>query len=450
MTPPSDDKDPFGVLVRKRRQRIGLTQQQLADFSTISVRAIRNIEQGKALNPRKHTVSLIANGLRLSGADRVRLEAAADRNGVTDVLEDDFLSSSSPPRDPGGEVLGRDREIAVLEAALSGETGRLVTVTGLPGVGKTRLAAAVAERLHSGSGTPVLWAECTSYGKPPAQNGRLATLVHKAGDELTSVRRGGSGHQAEAVAALADLIGERRVLLVLDGVAPSLLDQERTEWLCARCPALLILTTSVAPQGLENERLFLLGPLALPKNRDQDPHRAPAVSFFLRRWRMLRPDLTDGHDEVDALVRVCRSLDGLPGALDAAASWLSVYEPSELAIMVEREPLTPLTSLSSGTVSFFLGDRLREAIDLLGTQERALLSWLCEVDVPVELDRITVERTMSLAECGRLLHSLIAGGFVRRPEGSVGLAPLGLVRALVKNLDGKTALMDDVLGVAVS
>lgn len=447
--PQNNEGKPFGVLVRVHRQRSGLTQQELADFSTISVRAIRNIEQGRVLNPRKHTVSLIADGLRLSAADRMRLQAAANRNGAADVLKVDFLSSPTPPRAPRGGMLGRERELAALEAALSGEAGRLVTITGLPGVGKTRLAMAVAERLHSGSGTPVLWADRAAAAGPPAHSGRLAALVRGAGEELT-VARARPGALEGAVAALADLVGERRVVLVLDGVAPSALDLERAEWLCARCPDLLMLITSTAAQGAEGERLLLLGPLALPGDGDRAPHHAPALSLFLRWVRMFRPDLTDDHEDVGALARVCRSLDGLPGALEAAASWLSVYEPSELAAMTERDPLTPLTPLAPGPAASSLGARLREAVGLVGERERALLSWLCETGKPMELDRIARAWGLPLAECGRLLHTLIVGGLMRRPGGGEGLAPLGLVHALAGGAAGDAArAVDDALGTAV-
>lgn len=266
---------------------------------------------------------------------------------------------------------------------------------------------------------------------------------------MTGAREERADHSEKAVTTLADLVGERQAIVVLDGVVPSTLDQELLEWLCARCPALLLLITSVAPQKLADERLFLLGPLALPESGDQAPRRSPAVSLFLSRLHMLRPDLADGHEEVDALVRVCRSLDGLPGALEAAASWLSVYEPSELAAMVEREPLTPLTPLAPGAVSSVLDRRLSEAIDLLEEREKALLLWLCEAGGPMELDRIAMARLMPLAECGRLLHSLIAGGFVRRPDGGAGLAPLGLVQAMVRSTARGTALMDSVFGMVV-
>ncbi|CAL9607866.1 hypothetical protein SUDANB121_05586 [Nocardiopsis dassonvillei] len=447
--PQSSEAKSFGALVRGHRRRSGLTQQELADFSTISVRAIRNIEKGRVLNPRKHTVNLIADGLRLGAADRMRLQAAANRNGGADALRVDFLASPPPPRTLRGGISGREREAAALESALSGEVGRLVTVTGLPGVGKTCLAMAVTENLHSAGGAPVLWVDCApSTGARTASGGKLADLARAAGEELTS-SGGRPGTGEGAVAALADLVGERRAIVVLDGVGPSALDLGRTQWLFARCPELLLLVTSTAAQGADGERLLLLGPLALPAAGDRIPQHAPAVSLFLRRVRMLRPDLTDCHGDMDALVRVCRSLDGLPGALEAAASWLSVYEPSDLAAMVAKDPLTPLTPLSSGPVPSSLGSRLMEAVRMLGDRERDLLLWMCETGEPVEIDRIAQAWELSLTDCGRLLHTLIAGGLVRRPDYGEGLVVLRLVRALVGGLSDDAVRTDDVFGTVV-
>lgn len=67
----------FGELLRAQRTRRGVTQRQLADLSTISIRAIRDLERGRAHRPRRDTVRLIADGLGLFGRERSAIEAAA-------------------------------------------------------------------------------------------------------------------------------------------------------------------------------------------------------------------------------------------------------------------------------------------------------------------------------------------------------------------------------------
>src|SRR3954453_12771784 len=121
----------FGELLRTLRTRRGLTQRHLADLSTISVRAIRDLESGRACRPRPDTVRLIADGLCLRGAGRSEFEQTSRADHETEPLPA-----------PLGLMLGRDTEQAQLRALLASGAQRLVTLTGLAGPGKSRLAMA--------------------------------------------------------------------------------------------------------------------------------------------------------------------------------------------------------------------------------------------------------------------------------------------------------------------
>ena len=91
----ADVPPQFGVLMRRHRLRIGLTQRELADLSTISVRAIRDLEQGRATRPRSDTVRLIADGLRLGPRARADLESAAHQGRRSAALHERF--TAAPP-----------------------------------------------------------------------------------------------------------------------------------------------------------------------------------------------------------------------------------------------------------------------------------------------------------------------------------------------------------------
>jgi transcriptional regulator with XRE-family HTH domain len=108
----------FAELLRTYRRRCGATQRQLADLSTLSVRAIRNLENGTANKPRKDTVRLIADGLRLSVRERAALEAAGGRAGSGDVKLVYGDSLTRPPAAVSG-LIGRDAERAALCGLLS-------------------------------------------------------------------------------------------------------------------------------------------------------------------------------------------------------------------------------------------------------------------------------------------------------------------------------------------
>ncbi|MCX5394685.1 helix-turn-helix transcriptional regulator [Streptomyces sp. NBC_00094] len=168
----------LGTLIRGHRLRIGLTQRELADLSTISVRAIRDLEKGKALRPRADTIRLIADGLRLGPRARTALEESVSR-GHQGGAGRHLLPERCAPPVPLHPLIGREAEAAILAEELRSGAERLVTVVGLSGVGKTRLALETAARLHE-SGFPVLW--YTAPGAvtdclPAADEDPLADLV---------------------------------------------------------------------------------------------------------------------------------------------------------------------------------------------------------------------------------------------------------------------------------
>lgn len=119
----------FGALLRSSRVRRGLTQLQLADLSTVSVRTIRDLEMGRVRRPRHDTIRLIADGLGLTGRARTDFEAAArwpsdgdDRNGFDD-------RDLTPPVPPDG-LIGREAELAVLPDLLAAGAHRLDSLIG--------------------------------------------------------------------------------------------------------------------------------------------------------------------------------------------------------------------------------------------------------------------------------------------------------------------------------
>ncbi|USX53645.1 helix-turn-helix domain-containing protein [Lentzea sp. HUAS12] len=355
-TPPALDPGlpPFALLLRRHRSRVGLTQRELADLSTVSVRAIRDLEQGRALRPRPDTVRLIAEGLRLGSRARHDLEVAADPDRRAEVDS----AAAVPPTSLAAQV-GRDVETGALAAELAGGC-RLATVVGLPGVGKTRFAAAVAEVLHARM--PVLWAGADST---PLRDARLAGLVTAWS---TAVRTGGRVDDD-----LAEVIGARSALVVLDGVDGPVRGDGVLR-LLADCPGVRVLITAPAPCGLAGERVFLLSGLE------------PADAA-----RLL---LAEQHGPVDAVEvdRLCQALDGVPAALAAVGSWLSVY---------------PLSELAATDPACLLDDVLVRALAGAAAPYRRFLE-----DLP--------PRFGPSADTGRLLRDLLQRGLVRPVETGTG------------------------------
>ncbi|GGV00160.1 hypothetical protein GCM10010275_43610 [Streptomyces litmocidini] len=199
-----------------------------------------------------------------------------------------------------GPFVGRVREVEQLASLL--EERRLVTLVGMGGIGKSRLASHVAARRGPGAFTSIHWAPLWSL-----TNASLLT-------SLVADACGLSDHSlGEPVDTLADWIGARRVLLVLDSCEHLVAAcAALVSVLLARCPQLVVLATGREPLGTETEFLFPVGPL--PVDSDSMELFAARADAVGARWT--RPE------DFVAAAEVCRWLEGIPLALELAAAQL--------------------------------------------------------------------------------------------------------------------------------
>ncbi|MFJ5984847.1 helix-turn-helix domain-containing protein [Lentzea sp. NPDC092896] len=305
----------FGELLRTHRIGAGLTQQQLADFAMVSVRAIRDLECGRTRSPRAETVRLLADGLRLDDGSRADLQQAGGRSAGRTAV------APPAPAGPAGLIVGREAEAAALAALLTEgrpeaggyESRRLVTITGVSGVGKTRLALEVAGELHFRHGWSVLW------------------------------------HPAQASPSVVD--GQDTVLVTDHLPDPRLLEAH---------PRLRIVVTALAPTGLADEHVFPLGALA----------DDAAMRVLLTHVHRVRPAFKPEPANQAALMGLVHELDGLPSALEFAAGWFMVYSPQHLLDRLRTNPLDP--------TSAHLRDSLRRSLSTLDEEGRELLARMAE------------------------------------------------------------------------
>ena len=260
--------------------------------------------------------------------------------------------------------IGRERELERSAAAL--EQARLVTLTGPGGIGKTRLAVALGERVrHRFAGVAFVPLAAVT---DPAQV--MADVARAVGASLAG---GGS-----PLLALAEWIGDDRWLLILDNLEQVLSAAGDIGELLARCRGVTILATSRTALGLTAEREYPVPPLPLSADVDVAPvdglGPAPAVALFVDRARAVRPGfgLTDGN--AAAVAEVCRRLDGLPLAIELAAARTRLLDP---AALLTRLTAT-LDALGSGAVDLPERQRTLRAtvewsVGLLEESERSLL-----------------------------------------------------------------------------
>jgi predicted ATPase len=274
-----------------------------------------------------------------------------------------------PGRLPASTTPLRGRERAIGEVArLLGRPGvRLVTLTGPGGIGKTRLAVAVGERLRGRFGPGTVFVPLEAVTDP----GLVLAAIGQAAD----VGLAGTGSPVEA---LAETFGDGAWLLVLDNLEQVIQAAPDLGELLTRCPGLAILATSRTALGLRAEREYPVPPLPLPAGPGAasaaEVATSPAVALFMDRARAVRPGfaLTDGNAPVVA--EICQRLEGLPLAIELAAARIRLLDPPELLDRL----VSSLDALGTGAVDLPERQRTLRAtvewsVGLLEDPERSLL-----------------------------------------------------------------------------
>lgn len=275
-------------------------------------------------------------------------------------------TQGTPVPRPLSKMIGRESEVAAVAELLASDA-RLVTVVGPGGIGKTRVAIEAARRVASLGAGPVSFVALEGVEDPAAVLPRLAA----------SIGLGLDGGVAP-LEALSAVFADRPFLLVLDNFEHVQAAAADVASLLACCPRVSALVTSRVPLKVRGERLVSVGPLGLPVAGDrQVSQEAPAVRLFVDRAAAVRPGFTLADDgDVDAVVEVCRRLDGIPLAVELAAARSALLAPRALL-----ERIGTALDLTAGTADLPARQRtLRETLawsqQLLSPTQRALLTRL--------------------------------------------------------------------------
>jgi predicted ATPase len=280
------------------------------------------------------------------------------------------LASSRGPRPLPVSVtslVGRERDIDEVASLVSRPEVRLVTLTGPGGIGKTRLAVAVGERLRDrfDAGTAFVPLDATTRSELVP-----ATIGRAVGAELAGVD--------SPLQALAEILGDDPWLLILDNLEQVVDAAGDLGELLTRCPELAILATSRTVLGLRAEREYPVLPLPPPADPATVPladlKSSPAVELFVDRARTVRPDFALTADNAAAVAEICRRLEGLPLAIELASARTRLLNPAALLDRLARS----LDALGTGTVDLPERQRTLRAtvewsVGLLEEAERSLL-----------------------------------------------------------------------------
>ena len=257
---------------------------------------------------------------------------------------------------PFSSLVGREAEIERAIALLRLDTIQLLTLVGPGGVGKSRLALAVAERAARAFGGRVWFVPLAEIREPRLVLSAIAQAVgvrEAEGDDL--------------LAGIAARLAERDTLLVLDnleqvlGVAPAI------GHLLSACPRLKIVATSRASLSVRGEQELPVEPLATEA----------AIELFVQRAQQVRPSFVLTDDNAATVAEVVRRLDGLPLAIELAAARTTILSPSALLSRLDHA----LAILTAGPRDLpsrqrTLAAAIAWSYDLLDSAERRFFTWL--------------------------------------------------------------------------
>ena len=220
--------------------------------------------------------------------------------------------------------VGRRRELAETRKLLA--SSRMLTLTGVGGVGKTRLALRMAAEVRRTFADGVWFVELASLHDEQLLPNTVANTL-----ELRQVSADPSGD-------LAAYLEDKRLLVVLDNCehlsdACAVLAGK----LLAAAPGLRILATSRHVLGVEGEQILVVPPLSTPDAQvgAGDAAHYDSVSLFLDRAAAVAPDFELADGNRDAVVELCRRLDGIPLAIELAAVWLRTLSPVQILDRLE-------------------------------------------------------------------------------------------------------------------
>lgn len=261
------------------------------------------------------TVALVgSDALRDLGQHRLKDLSAPER--IHQLGDDDFgpltsLHLTNLPV-PATAFLGREQEVDELGALLLSDDGRLVTLTGPGGTGKTRLALQAAASAADAFPHGVWWVPLAPLRDPQLVFESTAKALGATGD-------------------LAEHIGDKRLLLLLDNFEHLMSAAAGLAPLLSRCPNLKLLITSREPLHLDGEQEYAVDPL----------RQAEAVELFMTRALAARRDVVANGE----VALICERLDNLPLAIELAAARVKVLSPRALLERLKQR----LPILAGGT-----------------------------------------------------------------------------------------------------
>lgn len=318
------DERAFGAWLKERRKELDFTQAALASLVGCATITIRKLEAGDS-SPSREIAQRLAECLQ-----------------VPSDLHEEFVTSARTGRYPGRYIprdirptnlrapltplIGRERAVRVIRERLMQPGAVLLTLTGPPGVGKTRLSLQAALELLPEFEDGVFFV-------PLAQVHRLDLVPAAIADVLAISDVG----PRSRLTALKDHLRDKQMLLVLDNFEQLVGSATILADLLSLSPYLKLLVTSREALHLRDERQFPVSPLEVPARTEQSVEalrRNPAVQLFVERAQAVEYSFALTEQNAPVLAAICSMLDGLPLALELAAARVKLLSPEEIQVQL--------------------------------------------------------------------------------------------------------------------
>jgi len=267
---------------------------------------------------------------------------------------------------PFTSFIGREWDVAAIEAMLLRPEVRLLTLAGIGGIGKTRLAIQIATHMRSSFADGVCFAWLASTTDP--------ALIPSIIAETIGIQQVGNLSIFEQVKLF---LRDKHLLLILDNFEQLVTGAALVEDLLAACPALKIVVTSRAVLRLRAEYEYPVAPLTLP-DLELSPNntgigQSTAIALFVQRAQMVHPNFQLTQSNARTIAEICVQLDGLPLAIELAAARIRLLPPQALLSRLSRR----FEVLTGGAVTLplhqqTLRNTLKWSYDLLDSNEQQL------------------------------------------------------------------------------
>jgi predicted ATPase/DNA-binding CsgD family transcriptional regulator len=227
--------------------------------------------------------------------------------------------------------IGRQEEQEAIQKLIAGADTRLLTLTGLGGIGKTRLAIQVASDLAEEDHTFVMDG---IYFVGLAAATDLDSMVSMIARALNlSLREGMKSTRQQ----LLDTLGPKHLLLVLDNCEHLEREAGLFSDIMRSAPGVKLIATSRKAIGLQAEWLYEVHGLQYPDDKNiKDPEAFPAVTLFIRSAQRVHPDFLPDRQELMCIAEICRQVEGLPLALELAAAWINTLDCAQISNEIGR------------------------------------------------------------------------------------------------------------------